>query len=89
MANVMLTSETAKDPNKPFKLRVEDVCTKFDVRAFYFSGLVVALPYLTTFPTMMHRRWWPSVCCCCSRRNSSRTDTSAAGLRSGLWESNE
>lgn len=32
MANVMLTSETAKDPNKPFKLRVEDVCTKFDVR---------------------------------------------------------
>uniref|UniRef100_K3WB51 Uncharacterized protein n=1 Tax=Globisporangium ultimum (strain ATCC 200006 / CBS 805.95 / DAOM BR144) TaxID=431595 RepID=K3WB51_GLOUD len=30
MANVMLTSETAKDPNKPFKLRVEDVCTKFD-----------------------------------------------------------
>lgn len=33
MANVMLTSETAKDPNKPFKLRVEDVCTKFDVRA--------------------------------------------------------
>jgi hypothetical protein len=33
MANVMLTSETAKDPNKPFKLRVEDVCTKFDVRS--------------------------------------------------------
>lgn len=31
MANVMLTSETAKDPNKPFKLRVEDVCAKFDV----------------------------------------------------------
>jgi hypothetical protein len=31
MANVMLTSETAKDPNKPFKLRVEDVCGKFDV----------------------------------------------------------
>ncbi|KAJ0394254.1 hypothetical protein P43SY_004732 [Pythium insidiosum] len=30
MANVMLTSETAKDPNKPFKLRVEDVCSKFD-----------------------------------------------------------
>lgn len=30
MANVMLTSDTAKDPNKPFKLRVEDVCTKFD-----------------------------------------------------------
>lgn len=32
MANVMLTSETAKDPNKPFKLRVEDVCANFDVR---------------------------------------------------------
>ncbi|RMX69125.1 hypothetical protein KXD40_008438 [Peronospora effusa] len=31
MANVMLTSEAAKDPNKPFALRVEDVCTKFDV----------------------------------------------------------
>ncbi|KAI9914218.1 hypothetical protein PsorP6_006325 [Peronosclerospora sorghi] len=30
MANVMLTSEAAKDPNKPFALRVEDVCTKFD-----------------------------------------------------------
>ncbi|KAF4322672.1 hypothetical protein BBO99_00002738 [Phytophthora kernoviae] len=30
MANVMLTSEAAKDPNKPFKLRVEDVCTMFD-----------------------------------------------------------
>ncbi|TMW55144.1 hypothetical protein Poli38472_013906 [Pythium oligandrum] len=30
MANVMLTSETAKDPNKPFKLRVEDVSTNFD-----------------------------------------------------------
>jgi hypothetical protein len=32
MANVMLTSEAAKDPNKPFALRVEDVCAKFDVR---------------------------------------------------------
>ncbi|KAG6623773.1 putative Serine/threonineprotein phosphatase 4 catalytic subunit [Phytophthora cinnamomi] len=30
MANVMLTSEAAKDPNKPFALRVEDVCAKFD-----------------------------------------------------------
>ncbi|CEG37577.1 serine threonineprotein phosphatase 4 catalytic subunit [Plasmopara halstedii] len=30
MANVMLTSEAAKDPNKPFAVRVEDVCTKFD-----------------------------------------------------------
>ncbi|EGZ22059.1 hypothetical protein PHYSODRAFT_354439 [Phytophthora sojae] len=30
MANVMLTSEAAKDPNKPFALRVEDVCVKFD-----------------------------------------------------------
>lgn len=37
MANVMLTSETAKDPNKPFKLRVEDVCTKFDVRICVWS----------------------------------------------------
>jgi hypothetical protein len=27
----MLTSDAAKDPNKPFKLRVEDVCAKFDV----------------------------------------------------------
>uniref|UniRef100_M4BBU6 Uncharacterized protein n=1 Tax=Hyaloperonospora arabidopsidis (strain Emoy2) TaxID=559515 RepID=M4BBU6_HYAAE len=33
MANVMLTSEAAKDPNKPFALRVEDVCAKFDVCA--------------------------------------------------------
>jgi len=32
MANVMLTSEAAKDPNKPFALRGEDVCAKFDVR---------------------------------------------------------
>lgn len=38
MANVMLTSETAKDPNKPFKLRVEDVCTKFDVRASFCAS---------------------------------------------------
>ncbi|TDH64714.1 hypothetical protein CCR75_001375 [Bremia lactucae] len=40
MANVMLTSEAAKDPNKPFALRVEDVCTKFDASVLKDRGAI-------------------------------------------------
>ena len=64
MANVMLTSEAAKDPNKPFALRVEDVCAKFDVCASgrrRNSGRV-RVGLLTALCVVVRcRNSWPSV----------------------------